>query len=260
MVLKEFNLTVSQKSKLSSLFPGKNIFSRQTDAFADARARSLDAYLQMLKLFMDRLGWSHPVVQNFFQIPELPSSPAKGPFHQLTTPKPEEWRELMGKGERLFELYKQDSKFAPELEEVLCKLRELIQHREFQGEERRFYDLKREIELFKIKNGQVDSKLKESFSLGGNQVTEASPISTSSPKPSSQASPVIASEQRTQLRFQDAILFDLEATVKEQKHLSIALAEEVQAHNQVISELQDKEESSLDKFKTSTSRVQKISK
>lgn len=261
-------LSAEQVRKLSNLFPPKSLLYRQDEAFLNARARALDAYLQVLRHTFDRRNWNHPAVVQFFRIPELTLRPvfasSPGERRRIHTPGPEEFRTLMAKGERLFRALQEDAAFVDDLNEVIRQLSQVVSAKEFhQDDQRRFYDFKREVELFLIKNGLVTDKLRCSFSL--QQTDSHSAIQAAPLQPAQQPSACSAlspaeqvQEQRMQLRFQDAILHDLEATVLEQKHLSVALAEEIDSHNRLVSALQSKQDDTAEHLQKSTKRVQKL--
>ncbi len=210
-----------------------------------------------MKHLFTRTHWNHPDVVGFFKIPEL-KQPSMRNFQRISTPVLEEFTTLMGKAERLFHSLKDDRAFHEDLEVVLKQLSELVSEKRFKGDQRRFYDLKREVELYRLKNANLTEEVKNSFSIGSHE--QESQVSLEpTPKTIVLASPEDqVRHQKIQLRFQDAILQDLESTVLEQKHLSIALAEEIEVQTQFLSDLQSKQDGTVEQFEKSSTRVQKL--
>jgi hypothetical protein len=242
--------------RLSSLFPSKNFLTPQDEHFLDARARALDSYLQVMKHLFNRSNWNHPDVVRFFKIPELKQRSFRS-FPKISTPVSEEFSTLMSKAERLFHAVKTDPAFLDELDETVKQLAEIVSERGFKGDQRRFYDLKREIELFRLKNDQFSHEIEDSFAIKEKDGACSMKIPIKMTK-SANAKEDRAQEQKAQLRFQDAVLQDLESSVLEQKHLSIALAEEVEAQNRFLSELQSRQDGTVDEFEKSSNRVKKL--
>ena len=251
-------MSSEQVKKLSSLFPPKTFLSAQDETFLNARARALDAYLQVLKHLFSRSNWNYPDVVRFFKIPEL-KQPSFRSFPKISTPVPEEFNALMSKAERLFHALKNENAFIEDLDAIIKQLAELVSAKGFKGGQRRFYDFKREVELFRLKNDLITPEIENSFTIQAPKTYASEPSAPSVvPCPATMTLDEKAHEQKVQLRFQDAILQDLESTVLEQKHLSIALAEEVEAQNSFLSEMQTKQDVTADQFEKSSNRVQKL--
>lgn len=307
MVCGQLQLDARQLSQLNDAFPAKHVLSRQTDSFADSRARALDAYLQLLLVCLGRGNhrhWNHPAVVAFFRIPSAfvlevgttavtaetaetavtartagtevtattpsrpsrpsrPSHPPQSPV--VKTPQREfSWHEELGRVEGLLRQLATHPASLTELNEAMGQLQLRAQRTKFGpgNEQQRYFDLKRDVELYRIRHGETDSTLRDSFRLSRRDVLGgASGASRTAHVPANAVDGELVpthDAQRSQLRYQEAILTDLATTLRQQRELSLALADEIVAQNRLLSQLQGKEEATAGRFRDATVRVKRL--
>lgn len=279
---------------LMKSFPSKKALSVQNDLFADRRARALDAYLQILWVVLgknqsneeliNRNKDLESIVEKFFEGPlkylkitenVSVKSQSQIQTHPLRTPNV-----LIGVIERLtaelVNLNSLNPKFEDEFSKLQAQIRELErkeqpkQAKNSNSEDLRcinkFYDLKREIEIWRVKTGQVGKYFEDSFSLRSKN--EKNPISRNKTtirpnsklnEPSEQFSTSDDFENtKHYLRGQEAILSDLACTLKQQKDLSQEIWTEIKDHNRILESFSDRQEETMEGFKKADTRVKKI--
>jgi hypothetical protein len=258
---------------LEDAFPSKQIFSLQTDSFAEKRARSLDSYIQILIAMMETNRSQSEefsrILQVFFEIkdaignPRFSSESSKPSPAKLQTPCIVLIREI----DSLRLISFSDSDFEKRLRALQDEIVQLQDKRNPSLEEakcvRTFYDIKREWELSQIKAGnELDGW---SFN-SGREVEKNTKLNHIDSCPSVSADLITAmiSDSHTNtkalLRGQEAILEDLSNTVVEQRKLSQEIYREIAEQSKLVDRIDRQQEVTREDFKGSTGRVKKLQK
>ena len=272
-------------------FPSKKILSAQTDLFADRRARALDAYLQFFWLVLKKATEEETdihslnlIVENFFEVPLNDSSVSIGDeinYKCTSTMRPLEKAlktpnvligVIEGLTEQLFNLKMKTlpPKFEEEFQDLQVQIRELQRRPENEDWRciNKFYDLKREIEIWRIKSGNSEEYFEDSFKLENENKTEIKMKNKilnakKTFDPDSKQTNAIANATnginlKTHLRGQEAILTDLADTLKQQKLLSQEIWSEIKDQNRILEGFSHRHEDTIEELRETDARVKKI--
>ena len=248
------------KQKLKEAFPSKEPLRLQTDLFAERRSKALDAYLQILTHCLRERGLlSREMIKDFFGIKEIVVKETK------LSPGIKTPNALNAEIDKLRSaLY--NSTDPKSLKDDFDAFQNLIDNL---GERReaelieKFYEVKREWEVKKIRNGQFEAdsfdfcfyrREKMSTACGKGDHTAADSNNTSSNRDST----VTVNQMKWQLRDQEAILSDLAETLQQQKQLSMEICEEIKQQNRVMSEFGNKQEGTIGDFIQSSEKARKL--
>lgn len=273
------------------------LLSRQTDSFATSRARALDAYLQRLLI---RINPQPQSFLDFFNVPAVGTPAAttqlKSPIVSLRTPRYEiknsfNWSTELKRLDEL--LTRLNGKVSIDSSiELDCDLDEAMKHVMFRANralkdeseafefKKKYFDIKREYEIYKIKKSDSNflNALKNSFLFPDEQhhivhdgnsdleqdTTSPSIISSTINRntcsqiqsPAQNVDP--SSSLKCHLNHQEAILSDLTVTFQEQKMVSKALAAEIEEQNKFLNAMQTRQDEIKTKFDKSNEKVRKI--
>lgn len=240
-----FDFDGVKKRQLKENFPPKSPLSLQTDLFAERRSKALDAYLQVL---MHCTRDDDFILRDFFGLKAEQKDSMKSP--KLKTP----------------------NVFDAEIDELRiklfnCKDLKLLTddfdslQRNLPSEDSKsstkFYELKREWEVMKIKSGQFDqstfdikpnAKESDSFKDDNKKHADVNTVINSS----------VLVQRKSHLREQEAILSDLADTLQQQKQLSMEICEEIMQQNREIGEFGRKQEGTIGDFIQSTEKARKL--
>ena len=255
-------------------FPGKEPLSLQTDNFAERRSRAFDAYLQILLYAMRTLTANPRVircVKQFLNLPDRLSVKKEEPKHSAKKALMRTPNGLNSEIERLRQQLNvsdppNSNTFAPDFKELQMQIHELQEKREMSDEDSRcvekFYELKREWEIKKIRNGTFDgNEFSITASKNGKIVSESpeKETITSTSYSKSGSTPVLMLEDsKRNLYEQEAILSDLAVTLSKQKLLSKELCSELIEQNRLLGRVGEKQEIMAEEFKDSNDRVKKL--
>lgn len=268
-------------------FPSKKVLSAQTDLFADRRARALDAYLQILWLLLQKAreeeteshGFNFDsIVEKFFEVPFNDSSIKDEINYKCTSTlrlRPLEKAlktpnvligMIEGLMDQLFNLKIKTlpPKFEEEFHDLQAQIREL--QRKPENEDLRcinkFYDLKREIEIWRIKSGNSGEHFENSFSLEIKNEIKIKNKFLDTTKTfdtgSKQTNATHGLNLKTHLRGQEDILSDLADTLKQQKHLSQEIWSEIKDQHRILEGFSHRQEDTIEELRETDARVKKI--
>lgn len=274
------------RSLLSDAFPSKQILSLQTDAFAEKRTRALDAYLQILTHCLRErklLEQEQEIIRDFFGILENNETTKKvraaAALPVIKTPNVlnNEIDQLRSTLHTTKDLKSLNRDF-DELQETILEKAEDLKLME------KFYEVKREWEVMKIKRGEqydgfdickdiksnsIDRDSIDSKSIDGDinpKDINSIDVDSKSKDGVLKISKTIVTDTVTltsstakhHLREQEAILSDLADTLHQQKQVSLEICEEIIQQNRVIGEFGGRQEGTIGGFMRSTERARKL--
>lgn len=266
-------------------FPPKQILKIQTDAFAEKRARALDAYLQILTHYLrERRLLVHELIKDFFGIVHesemVNSNISNKPIGTGTVridcvPVIKTPNVLKNEIEHLRSVL-HTTKDLKSLKQKFDLLNETILGQNHQTQEdlklmEKFYEVKREWEVMKIKRGEqydgFDIKITKvpsnsnSIDMNCKQVTkneETLDSTTDSTNTLTINTIDTNTSAKHHIREQEAILSDLADILQQQKQVSLEICEEIIEQNRVIGEFGKRQEGTIDGFMKSSDRVRKL--
>lgn len=237
------------REKLMETFPSKSPLSLQTDLFAERRSKALDAYLQVL---MHCLKADDRILRAFLGIKADPKDKPKSP--KIKTPDVFD-SEIEKLRMALF-----SCKDLKSLTDDFDNLQRNLPSELSKGAGK-FYELKREWEVMKIKSGQFDERSFDMF-IDKEISKESRNRYTDTNKPTNNIAKeddtLVLDETKNHLREQEAILSDLADTLQQQKQLSKEICEEIKQQNREIGEFGRKQEGTIGDFMQSTEKARKL--
>lgn len=261
----------TENNILRESFPGKQPFQSQTDLFCERRAKALDAYLQFFLHACGKLRMNaeqEVIFKDFFGINERAESgiiDSKQPGRK----SPSVARTPTGVNseiDRLKRLLHENVDIGEDLANLQVLVRGLQEKRDIGQEDKRsiekFYELKREWEIRRIKSGEF---VFESGGESGKNEARKSVLDITKDDDGEKASSH-STQTQTQynptakelIRGQEAILTDLAATLAEQKMLSKEIYAEVAGQNRIIGQVGQRQEDTKEGFIEATARARKL--
>lgn len=252
-------------------FPEKQPLSVQTDNFAERRSRALDAYVQILLYALRTTNPNAKLmrsVKQFFNFNTGSSNEQKQTKSEASivrTPnfinsEIERLRKRLAINEPINET---------DFKELQGQVYDLQEKRKGKGSEddlrcvEKFYELKREWEIRKIRSGTFDTNEFNIDKRTGNKTEIATARAADLSSTSKAGCPVIKDElilqnAKRHLFDQEAMLADLSETLSKQKLLSKEIHSEVIEQNRLLGRVGEQQEIVAEDFKGSNSRVKKL--
>lgn len=238
-------------------FPAKQPLSLQTDNFAERRSRALDAYVQILLYAFKTTNTNTKLmrlVKQFFNLnlssteqkqikseaaivrtPNFINSAIERLRKRLTVNEPineTDFKELQG------QVYDLQEKRKGSEDDLRCI--------------EKFYELKREWEIRKIRSGTFDGN---DFNINKRTENKTEIAKAGCPVIKDE---LILQNTKRHLFDQEAMLADLSETLSKQKLLSKEIHSEVIEQNRLLGRVGEQQEIVVEDFKGSNSRVKKL--